>query len=171
VERPEPHEVVVGQPPSLGEVLDLRRVGLEGLEEGPAAADRGGERLVLGHAVEVERLHAPELVESVAGEGLRSDSRREDVPVVAKPLEQRMAVHVLLVAEPEEPDDVGVRLQQQAHRFLEAVEDDLELVDLQPPVLPARKLEYGARPGATLSDPPPPGCREFRLRSGRGGQR
>jgi hypothetical protein len=47
-----------------------------------------------------------------------------------KQVERGVAVDVLRLAEPQQPHDVRVALEQKPERLLEAVEDDVDLVDL-----------------------------------------
>jgi hypothetical protein len=99
------------------------------------------QRLVLGHPIKVERLHALQLVGRVAGESLRRGLRGEDVSACSKEFKRRVPVDVLRFTEPEQADDVWVALEQESHGFLEAVEHDVEFVDLDRPVLPPREAQ------------------------------
>ena len=100
------------QSPVTSDVLELCLVGLKHLGQRSAATDLFRERLVFGHPLEVESLHTLELIVRVAGERVGGRLRREDGPPASQQFESLVPVNVLLVAQPEQSNNVGVALEQ-----------------------------------------------------------
>lgn len=61
--------------------------------------------------------------------------------MLAQRIEERMPNDIFVFAQPEQTDDVGIALEQEPKGFLQAVENDIEFVDLKRPMLPSRKSQ------------------------------